>query len=165
MGDSRRIIVAVRVFGLAALIPAVILWQQASGPALLLVIALAASMNAVTLTARFPEEWVAVAEGVGVAAIAVATYPDGSSVLPYLVVPMLIGGLTDRLTGLMRVLIGSVLASVVGWALLGRPDVDTTKSLTTWLLAGLVARPGRVGLPPAGCAVTPTPRRTATRSA
>jgi len=137
VGDSRRIIVAVRVFGLAALIPAVILWQQASGPALLLVIALAASMNAVTLTARFPEEWVAVAEGVGVAAIAVATYPDGSSVLPYLVVPMLIGGLTDRLTGLMRVLIGSVLASVVGWALLGRPDVDTTKSLATWLLVGL----------------------------
>ena len=50
---------------------------------------------------------------------------------------MLIGGLTDRLTGLMRVLIGAVLASVAGWALLGRPDVDTTKSLATWLLAGL----------------------------
>ena len=56
-------------------------------------------MNAVTLTARFREEWVAVVEGGGVAAIAVAAHPGGSIVLPYLVVPMLIGGLTDRLPG------------------------------------------------------------------
>ena len=138
MGDSRRIIVAVRVLGLGALSLVVILWQPSSGTALLLLIALAASMNAVTLAARFREEWVAVVEGSGVAAIAVVVHPGASIVLPYLVVPMLIGGLIDRLAGLMRVLIGAVLASFVGWALLGRPDGDATRSLAISLLAGLL---------------------------
>ena len=96
MGDSRRIIVAVRVLGLAALVPVAMLWgAPSSGPALLLLIALAASMNAVTLTARFREEWVAVVEGIGVAAIAVRPRSRTGERLPYLVVPMLIGGL-DR---------------------------------------------------------------------
>ncbi|MEP6815359.1 MAG: histidine kinase, partial [Marmoricola sp.] len=139
MGDLGRIAVAARVFTLAVLIPVTVLRApDAAAPPLLLVIALAAVMNVASLTNRFREDLLAVVEGALIAVIAVTGHGGGNAVLPYLVVPMLLGSLSDRLPGLMRVLLAEVLAAALAWwPVKGTPTVTTTRQLLIWLVVGL----------------------------
>lgn len=121
------------------LIPVTVLQgPESAAPPLLLVIALAAVMNVASLTSRFREDLLAVVEGALVALIAVAGRPGGDTVLPYLVVPMLLGGFSGRLPGLMRVLMAEVLAAALTWwPVKGTPTLSSTRDLLIWLVIGL----------------------------
>ncbi|MGI9156618.1 MAG: hypothetical protein ACR2FG_08275, partial [Marmoricola sp.] len=127
------------MFGLALLIPVTLVrGAESAAPPLLLVIVLAAVMNVASLMDRFREDLLAMLEGALVAVIAVGSDPGGLNVLPYLVVPMLLGGFSGRLQGLMRVLMAEVLASaLLWWPVRGTPTLSTTRELLIWLVAGV----------------------------
>ncbi|MGN6252344.1 MAG: sensor histidine kinase [Marmoricola sp.] len=114
MSQVRRVAVAARVFTLAALLATASLlgWTVLRGTLLVLAVAVAAQL--VSWSRRAPEGWLAVAEGAAVAALAVALAPADDGVLPYLVVPSLIGGLSRRLRGAVRVLGAEAVVLVVG---------------------------------------------------
>ncbi|RLV49147.1 hypothetical protein D9V37_11335 [Nocardioides mangrovicus] len=102
-------------------------------------IALAAVLSVATLIGRVSEDLLAILEGGAVAGIGVLTQPAGTTVLPYLVVPMLVGATAARMPGLVRVLVAEALvAAVAWWPVNGRPTLSQTRPLLLWLGAALL---------------------------
>jgi signal transduction histidine kinase len=134
MGDVRRVALAARVFTVAALTPLAALAgpQYAWGAALVAVTAALAIV--LSLSGRLSESGVAVLEGTAIATLAAFTYPDQANVIPYLVIPMLIGALDRGVRGLLTVAVTEFGLLLVLWALVVQEwDRQLAASGFTWL--------------------------------
>jgi signal transduction histidine kinase len=132
--DIGRVALAARVFTIAALTPLAALAGLEYVDGALYVALTAVLATALSLTGRLPEWWVALLEGVVVAALVVITYPDQANVTPYLVIPALIGALDRGVRGLLRVVVAEFGLLVVLWSVVvQRWDREVTSNGFTWL--------------------------------
>jgi signal transduction histidine kinase len=129
-------IVALVTLGLVTLLRG----PQDAGTALLLVVGLGAAAVVVSLTGRVREDLLDVVEGAAVAAVTVAALPGGVWLYPYLLVPVLLGGFTRRVPGVLRVLVAeAVVAAAAWWPFNDAPGLSDVRPLMGWLGAALVA--------------------------
>lgn len=136
MSQVTRVAIAARAFTLAAVLATASLlgWMVLRGS--LLVAAVAAIAQLLAWARRVPETWVTVVEGAAVSALAVALAPASDGVLPYLVVPVLIGGLSARVRGVSRVVAAEAVVLVVGTLVLSDASRSVVSRELLWLVAG-----------------------------
>jgi signal transduction histidine kinase len=135
--DVGRVALAARVFTIAALTSLAALAGPEYLVGALLVALTTAGATALSLTRRLSETTVAMLEGAVVAALAVLTFPDQASVVPYLVIPVLIGALDRGWQGLLRVALVELVFLMVLWALVLQGwNRELAASVFTWLTAG-----------------------------
>ena len=132
--DVGRVALAARVFTIAVLTSLAALAGSEYLLGASLVGLTAAAAIAVSMTHRVSESTVAVIEGGVVALLAVLSYPDQSTVTPYLVIPALIGGLDRGRVGVVRVTFVEFGVMFASWVLIEqRFDRQFTASGFTWL--------------------------------
>lgn len=133
-----RVALAARVFALAATISVAALQGGSVLRGALVVLVIAAWAQIFSLTGRVADAWVAVVEGMAVAATSAAAWPHNDAVTPYLVLPALIGGMAAGWAGALRVLgAEAAVLSLSWWLIVGELDRTTSGQALTWLLAGL----------------------------
>lgn len=138
MTQIRRVAFASRVFTLSALWTFSTILGLSVVNGVLLVTAIGAVATGLSLTRRVPEAWVAVLEGVATALVAWALVPDNTTVVPYLAIPALIGGLAGRYWGVLRVVVAEFLAVVLGYLLFSDTlDREVAAGGILWLVTGL----------------------------
>ncbi len=134
MTEVGRAALAARVFTIAALTSLAALAGSTYLEGAVLVGLTAVTATAVSATRRVAEANVALLEGAAVAAIAVFTYPHQASVLPYLVIPALIGGLDRGLRGWLQVAVAEFALLGALWVfVIAEWDRALAGSVFTWL--------------------------------
>jgi len=93
-----RLSLATRVFCLAAILGLTLALEDTRGQttlqATILLAAIAATAVAADLTSRLPESWIALTEGALASLVIAFALPDGFVLLPYLVIPAFIAGVS-----------------------------------------------------------------------
>jgi signal transduction histidine kinase len=113
-----RVAFAARVFTLAALVPMAVILGGNAPRGVVLVALVAAFGQLVSWSRRLPESWVAMLEGVAVAALTLSAPGSSEIIVPYLTVPVLVGGLAGRFWGLIRVACAEAILLTVGHAVM-----------------------------------------------
>ncbi len=138
MTDISRVALAARVFTIAALTPLAALAGAEYVRGALLVLLTATLATALSLTRKLPETFVATLEGMAVATLTVLTFPDQANVIPYLVIPALIGALDRGIRGLFSVVVAEFGLLLVLWVLVIQEwDRDLASSGFTWLATSI----------------------------
>lgn len=136
--DLGRIAWVARILAVAGLIALTLLGDEPdAGLPLFLVIATATAAHAASWARRTSPLWIAVAEGAVVGVVAAAV-PGGQAVLPYLALPLLVGGLAGRYAGVGRVLVAEVLGFGAAWSSFVATDaLSAWGPALVWLAVGL----------------------------
>jgi signal transduction histidine kinase len=89
-----RLSLATRVFCLAAILGLSLTLGREALQATILLAAISATAIAADLTSRLPDGWIALTEGALAAMVIAFSLPDGFALLPYLVIPSFIAGVS-----------------------------------------------------------------------
>lgn len=137
MNDLLRVAAAARVFTLAV-IASTALVGDVERTGLWYVAIIVVVAEAVSATRAVPERWVVLAEGLATAVVAIWAYPDHQAALPYLAIPVLIGGIAGGLRWVGAVLVTEAGAmALVAWLILDNFEADPAGAALTWLTTGL----------------------------
>lgn len=138
MTQVQRVALASRTFTITALLAmAVVIGQRPIVTGVLAVTLLAVLAQAASLSRVLPEAWVGLVEGVATAGLAVAMAPGNDSVVPYLAIPVLIGGLAGRVWGLARVACAEAVVLTVGLLLVHDVDRLLAARGLIWVVTGV----------------------------
>ncbi len=134
MTDIGRVALAARVFTIAVLTPLAALAGTEYVKGSLLVALVATVSVVVSSTHRLSEANLAILEGAVIAALVALTYPDQATVIPYLVIPALIGALDRGFAGVLRVIGAESVSLLVLWPLVVHQwDRQMAAGGFTWL--------------------------------
>lgn len=134
MGEVARVAMAARVFTITALTSVAAVAGASNLRGALLLVGIALATVSLALFRRMPMGLVALLEGCVTAVVAVLVPDTHTSVVPYLVVPVLIGALDHGLRGMLRVLLAEVGAlGLAWWMVRDLWDRDAAATEITWL--------------------------------
>lgn len=137
MTDLLRVAVAARVFILAVIASTALVGDVALD-GLWYVAAIAFLAQLASLTRTVPDRLVVLAEGVLTGVVAIWAYPDHQAAMPYLAIPVLIGGIASGARWVAAVLFVEATAmGLAAWLILGNFDSDVAGVTVTWLTTGL----------------------------
>ncbi|MCX6395856.1 MAG: histidine kinase [Propionibacteriales bacterium] len=137
MTDLLRVAAAARVFTLAV-IASTALVGDVGVDGLWYVTAIAAVAELGSLSRRVPDRFIVLAEGAVTSVVAIWAYPDHQAAMPYLAIPVLIGGIAAGLRWIVAVLVvEAVVMGLTSWLLPGSIDSDVAGAALTWLTTGL----------------------------
>ncbi|MFT4010069.1 MAG: hypothetical protein QM655_08515, partial [Nocardioidaceae bacterium] len=107
-----RLPVAARAFSIAAILGlSLALHNPVSLQATILLAAISASAAAADLTSRLPQSWIALVEGALAGLVIAFALPDGLILLPYLVLPAFIAGVTAGIWSVIAVVTAEAVAT------------------------------------------------------
>jgi signal transduction histidine kinase len=135
-----RFNVSSRVFCLAAVLGLSFAFFDADAlRATILLAAVSSSAVAADFSSRLPQSWISAAEGALAALVVSVALPDGVVLLPYLVVPAMVVGLSSGVRAVVAVLVAEALAlSLLPVTEGGGADFTALASLLLpWLLTSL----------------------------
>lgn len=138
-----RLTLATRVFCVAAILGLTLTLGDVRGEvslqATILLAAISATAIAADLTSRLPEHWIALTEAVLAALVIGFALPDGDVLLPYLVIPSFIAGLSAGLWPVAVIVTSETLAlGLLRLAAGGWDDITTeASSVLPWLVTSL----------------------------
>lgn len=128
---------AARVFTLAV-IASTALVGQVTLDGLWFVAAIAVAAGTASLTRRFPDRLIVLAEGAATGLVAIWAYPDHQAAMPYLATPVLIGGIAAGIRWVGAVLVAEAIAmGLSAWLVLGHFHSEVAGTAVTWLTTGL----------------------------
>lgn len=138
MTQVQRVALAARTFTVAALLAmAVVIGQRSIVNGVLAVTLVAVLAQAASLSRLLPEAWLGLIEGVAIAGLAVAMAPGNDSVVPYLAIPVLIGGLAGRVWGLARAACAEAVVMTAGMLLAHDVDRLLAARGLIWVVTGI----------------------------
>lgn len=135
-----RLAIAARVFCIAAVLGLALAVQNATAiQATVLLAAISAIAMAADLSSRLPDSWVALTEGAMAALIIAFTLPDGVLLLPYLVVPAFLAGVSAGVWTSIGVVVTETVAMSVLLATTGELTqfADQSRDVAPWLITSL----------------------------
>lgn len=137
MSDLLRVAAAARVFTVAVIASTALVGDVALN-GLWYVGAIAAVAELASASRRVPDRLIVLAEGALTGTVAIWAYPDHQAAMPYLAIPVLIGGLAAGVRWVGTVLVLEAMAmGLSAWLLLGHFNADVAGSTLTWLTTGL----------------------------
>lgn len=137
MTDLGRVTLAARVFTLAGLVSVAGLLGSRVLPGALAVLVVAFWAQLFSLTGRILPAILVVAEGAVIGILGSAMWPNSDAVTPYLVVPVLIGGLSIGAAGAVWVLLAEAVSMSTTWLALGTAlERGVIGQVVLWLVAG-----------------------------
>lgn len=138
-----RLTLATRVFCVAAILGLTLTLSDLRGTtslqATILLAAISATAIAADLTSRLPEHWVALMEALLAAMVIGFALPEGQILLPYLVIPAFVAGLSAGLWPVLSVVVAETCALVLvrfatgGWSAI----TDEASIVLPWLVTAL----------------------------
>lgn len=135
--DLLRVAAAARVFILAVIASTALVGDlDLDGLWFVAAIALLAELGSMTRTV--PDRLILLAEGALTGVVAVWAFPEHQAAMPYLAIPVLVGGIAAGVRWVLAVLaVEAVAMGLSAWLLLGNFDSNVAGVTVTWLTTGL----------------------------